>query len=227
MSPAQQAAVKTEATSYIACRSCGVSKPHTDQFFGYTPAGNLRLRCKQCASLRGAARYAANPEPAKRRAKAWRENNRERECELKAAWRRNNPEKARASLRRRRARYMAKPGMVERARISAADYQRKHPEVKRASEARRRAQKAGAGGTYSLADMERMWRQQEGRCWWRVTPKCQERNGIMDRTRIHVDHRIPISRGGGNGPDNIVLSCAQCNMAKSAKYPEEFAARLL
>lgn len=52
------------------------------------------------------------------------------------------------------------------------------------------------------------------RCWWckRVTAK----------GRRHVDHIVPLSRGGSHSRDNLCCSCARCNLRKSAKTPEEF-----
>jgi len=39
----------------------------------------------------------------------------------------------------------------------------------------------------------------------------------------HRDHKVPKSQGGGNGLDNLVLACAECNMRKGARYTyEEF-----
>jgi 5-methylcytosine-specific restriction endonuclease McrA len=35
--------------------------------------------------------------------------------------------------------------------------------------------------------------------------------------RLHVDHRIPVSRGGSNGFDNLVTACAPCNQSKGPK----------
>lgn len=36
------------------------------------------------------------------------------------------------------------------------------------------------------------------------------------------DHYVPVSRGGSDGIDNIVLACWDCNHAKSDLMPEEF-----
>jgi len=33
---------------------------------------------------------------------------------------------------------------------------------------------------------------------------------------LHVDHIIPVKDGGGNEDDNLVTSCASCNLGKSA-----------
>jgi len=38
----------------------------------------------------------------------------------------------------------------------------------------------------------------------------------------HVDHIYPVSKGGDNLPDNLVLSCATCNLQKGALRLKEF-----
>jgi len=43
-------------------------------------------------------------------------------------------------------------------------------------------------------------------------------------TKFHVDHRTPVSRGGGNDILNLQLLCPACNMRKGAKTHEEFVA---
>jgi len=39
---------------------------------------------------------------------------------------------------------------------------------------------------------------------------------------MHIDHIMPISRGGSNHPDNLVTACEACNSRKHAKTPEEW-----
>lgn len=31
---------------------------------------------------------------------------------------------------------------------------------------------------------------------------------------FHFDHRIPFSKGGSSGPENILLACRKCNLSK-------------
>jgi 5-methylcytosine-specific restriction endonuclease McrA len=38
----------------------------------------------------------------------------------------------------------------------------------------------------------------------------------------HIDHIIPVSRGGSNGRGNIALACPSCNLRKHNKTAEEF-----
>jgi len=42
----------------------------------------------------------------------------------------------------------------------------------------------------------------------------------------HIDHYIPLSKGGKHSLENIVVSCPHCNCSKNAKDPLEFAQSL-
>jgi len=42
-------------------------------------------------------------------------------------------------------------------------------------------------------------------------------NSVKDGAVLHVDHVIPISKGGGNDEINLVTACIDCNLGKSAK----------
>lgn len=35
---------------------------------------------------------------------------------------------------------------------------------------------------------------------------------------LHVDHRLPVSRGGSDNLDNLVTACAECNLGKGARH---------
>lgn len=41
---------------------------------------------------------------------------------------------------------------------------------------------------------------------------------------IHIDHIIPLSKGGTNDFENLALSCKPCNLHKGARTPEEWRA---
>lgn len=41
---------------------------------------------------------------------------------------------------------------------------------------------------------------------------------------MHIDHVVPISRGGSNEVDNLVAACAACNSSKGDKLPSEWRA---
>ena len=50
---------------------------------------------------------------------------------------------------------------------------------------------------------------------WRCA-YCGQRNG-----RLTLDHVVPRSRGGNSAWDNVVTSCAPCNLRKGNRLPEE------
>lgn len=37
----------------------------------------------------------------------------------------------------------------------------------------------------------------------------------------HIDHIIPLARGGADAVGNICVACPRCNLSKRAKMPEE------
>lgn len=63
----------------------------------------------------------------------------------------------------------------------------------------------------------------DGRC----CVYCNREGGVLFQTDtkadgyIHLDHVIPLSRGGLNDETNIVASCRECNMRKGNKTPSE------
>lgn len=40
--------------------------------------------------------------------------------------------------------------------------------------------------------------------------------------KYHIDHYIPLSKGGLHTIDNLVVSCPKCNLVKSDMMPEDF-----
>lgn len=59
---------------------------------------------------------------------------------------------------------------------------------------------------------------QKGKCYW-----CGAKTGDA----YHIDHVIPLSAGGSDGPENMVAACAFCNLSKGAKHPMDFGGRML
>lgn len=84
--------------------------------------------------------------------------------------------------------------------------------------ARKRAKALKASGDHYAIDLEQMYKSQKGLCWWCGKPLPKN---------FHVDHRIPLSRGGTNDPGNLCGACPECNLEKSDQMPWEFCGRLL
>jgi 5-methylcytosine-specific restriction endonuclease McrA len=92
-----------------------------------------------------------------------------------------------------------------------------NPGKSREYETRRRALKVNAEGDHTTADVIRIGGAQGWKCHW-----C----GKPTRQKYHVDHIIPLSKGGGNGPGNLAIACVGCNQSKWASDPIVFARRL-
>jgi len=93
----------------------------------------------------------------------------------------------------------------------------KHPRTRALYQAyrqRRRASLRAAEGSYTHEQIQEQYERQKGRCYY-----CHEKVAL---NAFHVDHVIPLSRGGSNDISNIVVSCATCNLSKHNKLPHEF-----
>lgn len=97
-----------------------------------------------------------------------------------------------------------------------SDWHKAHPEVGRAKNHRRMAIIAAAVGNHTAADIRDLLSAQVRRCAY-----C---DGDLTMLGYHVDHVVPLSRGGSNARDNLAASCPACNMAKGDKLFSEWLA---
>jgi hypothetical protein len=98
------------------------------------------------------------------------------------------------------------------------EYAAKYPERVRANERNMRAVRLQAEGKHTSEDVALLLRSQRNRCWW-----C----GTLLNDDYHIDHRIPLSRGGSNYANNLCVACPSCNQSKYNKLPSEWIGRLL
>ena len=78
------------------------------------------------------------------------------------------------------------------------------------------------GGRFTAEDLKVIRKGQtdkrgQVRCWYCGKPM----------QKWHIDHRVPLSRGGSNAPGNLCLACPECNLSKHNKLPTEYAGRLV
>lgn len=127
-------------------------------------------------------------------------------------WASKDPERVRKIRRDSKRRCRAKD--PEAARKYDREYRRRKNArlTDRACSEKKRARKQQAPGEFTAQDTLNQFEKQEGACYWCGIP-------IVDG--YHIDHFIPLSRGGSNYPENIVLSCPTCNIRRSNKLPSE------
>lgn len=212
------------------CRDCGEALPRTEEHFYKVPRG-FRGECRRCTKARSVAyrlanleanrareraRYRADPEPQHARSKAWSQRNAQKERARLAALYASRRDEIRQRARQWSQQHAEQKRATDKA-WRAANLERNRENM-RVAAARRRARVAQAEGTHTRSDLSAILYAQRKRCWY-----C---GGKLHQ--VHFDHRIPLSRGGSNGPENIVASCPPCNLSKGSKMPWEMkSARLL
>jgi 5-methylcytosine-specific restriction endonuclease McrA len=125
-----------------------------------------------------------------------------------AGWRKSNPEKIRS---KDAAWEKANP---EKVRAKVAKWRKTHPEEIRRIYHNKRARKKESGGKLSPGIISKLLSRQKTRC-----AICRL---SLKKTGYHIDHVVPLVRGGKNTDSNIQLTCPTCNMQKNAKDPIAF-----
>lgn len=211
------------------CTKCGEEYPATLEYWHRDNArkDGLRCYCKFCVREAHQHWYKTNFEKVRNKARHWYKTNSERARENGRRWRKANPEKIREKvkhyqkihpdrIREKNKRWYK--ANLKKARENGRRRYKANSEKALVKNHKRRARKQQAGGSFSNKDIQLMMINQRGRCWY---CQCDIRDGY------HIDHRIPLSRGGTNDPSNLVLACASCNLSKHNKLPHEWNDRLL
>lgn len=133
--------------------------------------------------------------------------------------------KKRPKVQKRIRTYKSSPKVREknRAYYSRPDVQERHRmyyhipeqrEQKRARYHHRRALKKSSTGAYTPVQLQEQYMRQRKKCYY-----CQKK---VKWGAHHIEHVIPVSRGGTNDISNIVIACPPCNMHKHNKLPHEW-----
>lgn len=229
---AQRSAMKAlRQDGYKACPRCGQHKPATSQYFspGRTET-ELAAWCKKChagyVTKRRAKERAEKaampvevlPDGMRRCSKCTQIYPLTNEhfypqargtgglhswCKVcfrndRRSYRASNREHVRKLQARR---YRENPEVRQKARILA----RVHNHKRRTLE-----------GSFTGHDLRDLFFKQKHGCYYCGTPVGNRRG------KWHLDHLVPVSRGGTNDPSNLAIACPECNQSKGAKTPWEF-----
>lgn len=141
--------------------------------------------------------YSINKDDQLAKAKVWRLENKERKSLIDKNWQQANKDKVNAKGKRWRTRHPEKAAQVGK------NYRIANPEVGRLKSSKRRAKKA-ANGVFVIKQSEAQKL---------LSKPCFYCGGKSE----HLDHVIPIAKGGRHSIGNLVQSCQACNLSKNAK----------
>lgn len=203
-----------DSTTLKRCSKCGELKPATPEYFHRSKSDRDGWfhYCKPCACAS---------------VKRTRSKNRKAYAEYTHKYNAEHPEWKyqydRAYYEKNKPRILAQTAEYKQAhkewyRQYFREYRKTEhgKRVLRACSIRRKSREKNAAGTFSNADIKAIeagQRDKNGhlRCWW-----CDAKI-----TEYHIDHRVPLARGGTNYPNNLCLSCPRCNTSRQAKMPHE------
>lgn len=174
---------------------------------------------RACATRRAA--YQRKREQELTYAAAYRDANREQLRERNRSRSAGRIEYLRAYYRRNKGRITDRTqawreANRERVALLNSEWRKNNPIKHCQAQHARRARVAGVGGQLSADVAVRLYAEQSGLCTCCHEPL----NGDF-----HIDHIVPISRGGANVDDNVQLLRARCNLRKGAMTHSEYMAR--
>lgn len=160
------------------------------------------------------------------------------------AWQAKNPDKARASKKKAADKILAKDPEYHRrrGRIWALQNSERKKELNRAWKNKnrdrinaRRRERAATGTRIEekARRVARLKQNESADCTARIRllklmPFCQYCFGLFSRKlRRTIEHVIPVSRGGGHVPHNLVAACGACNSSKRDKLLTEWSGPIM
>lgn len=200
------------------CIKCGTEKQPEEFAKDRKAANGLQSACRACQRAhylankekllaQSRARYLKNGEKLRAQNAAWKIKNKAKHLQQARDWYAANPERARAA----RAAWSA--ANRERKNAIRSAWYAANPGLRRTYKLNRRARELYSGGELSKGLGAKLFALQKGKC-----ACCGKRLGKP----YHMDHIVPLARGGLNIDSNIQLLRPECNMSKGKKEPIEF-----
>lgn len=201
--------------------------PATHQYFYFRKNGKIVLPCKECAkknamdwhhdnkkyaNQRSLSYYKEHKEYLDQKGKEWRERNKDKiAAKARIRWKNREHEKTRKQNNEASLRYYYRNH--QKAKSIRRNWKRRNRITVRAMENNRRAKEVAAEGKFTKRDIEKIFKSQKGKCYY-----CD----VKLKRGYHVDHVIPLGRGGSNYPSNLVCACPKCNLSKNDKTLREW-----
>ena len=178
------------------CTICNETKPYEEFHKLKASPDGYAPRCKVCHKKRMKDYYAQNSSRLKENRKEYRDTYPEKEKESK-----------RASYYKHRERNL------ERSRQYYKDNKQKFKDY---DLKRRKSLDLVADNTITKEALEELMSVQNSECY-----HCGTDLTKLDSRNVHLDHYIPLSKGGIHSIGNVVWSCVNCNKSKFTTIPDQ------
>ena len=203
-----------------ACSKCEIEKPLTEYNKDKRVKCGLRAFCRVCERDYYRKYREENREKAITYRKKWKKENREKvradKRKWAKGWRERNPEISRARSRK------YKEENPEKVKAYKKKWRKENLEKKRLHNSKRRAVlREATTEDFSYEDLLDFWNKNEinyKECFY-----CEKE--MPDKVE-HIDHYVPLAKGGTHTKNNLRPSCARCNTMKSILLPETFEEKL-
>lgn len=199
------------------CTGCEQWLPADLEHFYTNRIGSdgLTTKCKDCLNAQVSSYASANKEKLKIANREWQKKNPKRVSESSMKWQRANREKVKIANREWVAKN--KDHIKERTK----KYMQANPEKYVVNEHKRRARKSALPATFTADDWQCALDYFNGSC-----AVCgRQLNDLFGTHKAAQDHWIPLIKGGGYVPENMIPLCHGqdgCNNSKHARDPIEW-----
>ena len=199
------------------CFRCETEKD-TDAFGGNRsrPDG-LSSYCKPCNKQYKKDYHEKNSEKHSMNSKKWRESHKEEKKEMDRIWVENNRDKSNLTKKQWKINHKSQNSGINKLYYQKnadaintynSQWAKNNPGKRRLTEHRRRTRKFG-GGVFHVSDKD-LKTLLSRPCFY-----CGEESK-------HIDHIVPLSRGGRHSIGNLIQACASCNLSKGNKFITEW-----
>ncbi len=176
------------------CRICGLLLPLDRFYFRIGSSDGLRGECKNCKRDSDKQYRALNEEKHKERSRKYREENHDVLVIGKRKWYLDNAEKIKKRV---------------------SEYKKTATGKRVCANSKHKRRSITGSGCVSAGELRSLLIKSK-KCYW-----CNMKftKGIVK----HIDHYVSIKNGGQHVLQNLVVSCAHCNLSKRHKDPYVFA----
>lgn len=191
------------------CPQCGQIKDVGEFYRNKTRRDGFTTYCKECIKENAHDYHQRNKEACRERLNKWRAENKEYVRERDKKYREENPD---VEFKKQ---YKYRETHKEQLYLKGKKYREEHREYFYEKNAERKElMKITDDGTVTNEYLEFIYHEQNGKCMY---CGCD-----LNESGKHLDHIIPLSKGGKHTCTNIQWLCPTCNLSKGDKLEEEW-----